>query len=479
MARADEAPHPAQLTHLRPTDAAGLRVVGVAAGARRWIPPVSRRWLRSVDLRTACCWRWRSSSGSSLLHECGHDTLFRTRRWHAIVGHVAGVLLAHPVSHAGSGSTAAITSGPAGRTSIRRRQRSCRARGRASSAPSSTSAGAAGFRSSRSSTASTTSGTCRGCFRLFPAPRPSGCASSRDAAILRRAVCGGRVGSSVRRRCCATVGPALRPQPDRRRRPAPQPAHAHPAAREPRRSRSGRSRRSSRKPSRGRCGCRAWLSTLLLHFDAHELHHMYPFVPGYHLRRHRLHAGRTRVGWWRWMRGASGCPARCCSSRTGTSRDGTICDRSATRVACALFLLRRSRSPAWRRRRGSRRRCRAASRVPLDGGARSRGRRMFGEQQDAARLRRDGAGDGRVASRCSPRSPAIRPARRALAAVARRLRAGSARGPGSGFMAGELPNSFVKRQLGIAPGDAPRGRSRRVRSSSPIGSTRASACCSR
>ena len=28
---------------------------------------------------------------------------------------------------------------------------------------------------------------------------------------------------------------------------------------------------------------------------------------------------------------------------------------------------------------------------------------------------------------------------------------------GSGFMLGELPNSFAKRQLGIAPGDAPRG----------------------
>ena len=26
-------------------------------------------------------------------------------------------------------------------------------------------------------------------------------------------------------------------------------------------------------------------SRFLLHFDAHELHHMYPFVPGYNLRR--------------------------------------------------------------------------------------------------------------------------------------------------------------------------------------------------
>ncbi len=34
---------------------------------------------------------------------------------------------------------------------------------------------------------------------------------------------------------------------------------------------------------------------------------------------------------------------------------------------------------------------------------------------------------------------------------------------GFGFMAGELPNSFVKRQLGIAPGELPKGRwSRRL-----------------
>jgi len=32
-----------------------------------------------------------------------------------------------------------------------------------------------------------------------------------------------------------------------------------------------------------RSACRAWLSAALLHFDAHELHHMYPFVPGYRL----------------------------------------------------------------------------------------------------------------------------------------------------------------------------------------------------
>jgi len=46
-----------------------------------------------------------------------------------------------------------------------------------------------------------------------------------------------------------------------------------------------------------------WLSTVLLHFDAHELHHMYPFVPGYRLREipYRSH---NEVSWWRWVMGA-------------------------------------------------------------------------------------------------------------------------------------------------------------------------------
>jgi acyl-lipid omega-6 desaturase (Delta-12 desaturase) len=46
-----------------------------------------------------------------------------------------------------------------------------------------------------------------------------------------------------------------------------------------------------------------WLSLALLHFDAHELHHMYPFVPGYHL--HRIaYRPSNEIGWWRWVRGA-------------------------------------------------------------------------------------------------------------------------------------------------------------------------------
>ena len=44
-----------------------------------------------------------------------------------------------------------------------------------------------------------------------------------------------------------------------------------------------------------------WMSVLLLHFDAHELHHMYPFVPGYHLKRIPFQPTHE-VSWWDWLR---------------------------------------------------------------------------------------------------------------------------------------------------------------------------------
>ena len=51
----------------------------------------------------------------------------------------------------------------------------------------------------------------------------------------------------------------------------------------------------------------AWLSTFLLHFDAHELHHMYPFVPGYLLMRIPYVPG-NEVAWWRWIPAARAVP---------------------------------------------------------------------------------------------------------------------------------------------------------------------------
>ena len=49
------------------------------------------------------------------------------------------------------------------------------------------------------------------------------------------------------------------------------------------------------------------LSRLILHFDAHELHHMYPFVPWYRLRDVGYEPS-NEVGWWRWVRAARAIP---------------------------------------------------------------------------------------------------------------------------------------------------------------------------
>jgi acyl-lipid omega-6 desaturase (Delta-12 desaturase) len=51
----------------------------------------------------------------------------------------------------------------------------------------------------------------------------------------------------------------------------------------------------------------SWISVLLLHIDAHELHHMYPFVPGYRLRDIRYDT-RNEIDWWRWVRCARALP---------------------------------------------------------------------------------------------------------------------------------------------------------------------------
>ncbi len=51
-----------------------------------------------------------------------------------------------------------------------------------------------------------------------------------------------------------------------------------------------------------------WFSRcILLNFDAHELHHMYPFVPGYHLDRIR-YAPHNEMNWWQWIRNAKQLP---------------------------------------------------------------------------------------------------------------------------------------------------------------------------
>jgi len=50
-----------------------------------------------------------------------------------------------------------------------------------------------------------------------------------------------------------------------------------------------------------------WISALLLHIDAHELHHMYPFVPGYRLGG-VAYETTNEIGLWTWIRRARALP---------------------------------------------------------------------------------------------------------------------------------------------------------------------------
>jgi len=128
-------------------------------------------------------------------------------------------------------------------------------------------------------------------------------------------------------------------------------------------------------------------------------------------------------------------------------------------LACALFLtvafvLAGLAHAAWLRAAASRRLL-----IPIDGGARFRGRRLFGENKTIR---------GFVVI-----VPAASAAFAVLHAMTVRLAPSIAADlwrldtagyaalgalAGLGFMLGELPNSFVKRQLDVAPGMAPPGR---------------------
>lgn len=128
-------------------------------------------------------------------------------------------------------------------------------------------------------------------------------------------------------------------------------------------------------------------------------------------------------------------------------------------LACALFVtaafvLAGLAHSAWLRTGASRRLL-----IPLDGGARFRGRRVFGENKTirgfvvivpaaAAAFAMLHALSARMAPSFSGDLWQLDTAGYAtLGALA-----------GLGFMLGELPNSFVKRQLDVAPGMAPPGR---------------------
>lgn len=127
-------------------------------------------------------------------------------------------------------------------------------------------------------------------------------------------------------------------------------------------------------------------------------------------------------------------------------------------LACASFLIGAMTlagvlHSAWLRSPGSRRFA-----IPLDGGRTFRGRRLFGENKTLRGFLVivPGAGLSFFALALALSFPAgAVPA--ALWPLSPLGYAGLGAAAGLGFMLGELPNSFVKRQLDVAPGMAPRG----------------------
>ena len=83
-------PRPAALAHLRPTDASGalvvaLAVLGTAAGIALSLMDGWGLWLAGQAVLALMFVQW-----FVILHECGHDTLFRSRRYHRLAGRLAG-----------------------------------------------------------------------------------------------------------------------------------------------------------------------------------------------------------------------------------------------------------------------------------------------------------------------------------------------------------------------------------------------------
>jgi omega-6 fatty acid desaturase (delta-12 desaturase) len=304
MARSDAAPYPAALTHLRPTDAAGLRVVGMAAAGTALGCLLSfaggfAMWLCGQVLLAVMLVQW-----FVILHECGHDTLFRTRRWHAVAGRVAAVFSlipyhswtrVHGRHHKWTGwqdldpTTESLVPRPRGRAqralvnvcwrlwipifSIVYRV--------------------------------TNYWNIARLFRMFPKPADRR-AIARDAAWL-VALYGLGVFALGPALALRGAGLALAisfviedllllSQHTHVPQQVSGGSHVKPfpaVEQEP-------FTRSLRLPRIA--------SAFVLHFDAHELHHMYPFVPGYHLRR-IPYTPENEIGWWHWVRGAKRVPA--------------------------------------------------------------------------------------------------------------------------------------------------------------------------
>ena len=90
QSRSAHAPTPSELTHLRPSNALGAAVLLGAATLTAASIVLSARpqwslWLTGQVLLALSLVQW-----FAILHEAGHETLFRTRRYHALAGQLAG-----------------------------------------------------------------------------------------------------------------------------------------------------------------------------------------------------------------------------------------------------------------------------------------------------------------------------------------------------------------------------------------------------
>jgi fatty acid desaturase len=296
-------PGAGDLTHLRPANAHGLVIVSVSAAtavAGVWLSlqPRAVLWLTGQLLTAAALLQW-----FVVLHECGHETLFRSRRWHRVVGPIAGALAIIPFEswkrvhgrhHKWTGwqdlDPTAVSLMPRERSRLERVAVNV-------------------------------------CWRLwiplfscvyrlqnywnlprlmtmFPAPPerrrlrrsllglaacyavllvvagPATVARVSALALLLRGIAEDILLLSQHAHVPQHVSGGTSVQPY----PAPEQEVFT---------------RSLRLP--------AWASAWLLHFDAHELHHMYPFVPGYRLRSVTYQPAHE-VGWWEWIRRAKRLP---------------------------------------------------------------------------------------------------------------------------------------------------------------------------
>lgn len=295
-------PRPAALTHLRPSDAIGMKVVlaatvVTAAGLTASTAGDWTMWALGQLLLAGAMVHW-----FVLLHECGHGTLFHSRRANAIAGHLAGVMSGIPF---------------AAWSHVHRRHH--RWTGWQDLDPTT----AALTPRSRSHVVTMLVRTCWACwipvfaltYRLTNFWHPRRLLGSADRSSARRMAAGAiallavyalvtsQLGLSVAllvfvpARLLALVVEEMLILSQHTHVPMDV-SHGgrvspHPAIDQETFTRSLRLPR----------GVSAWL----LHVDAHELHHMYPFVPGYRLRE-IPYSPTNEVPWWRWCRDARSMP---------------------------------------------------------------------------------------------------------------------------------------------------------------------------